>query len=163
MTGNKPVIESRFEYRSYPCVVIFQPLGYRCGYIGLPEKNKFYGIDYDKIDIDCHGGLTYSSNHLHEQSDTNTWWIGFDCAHCNDAVDYTSLRKYYTDDRSKSMFNRWEALDQKYPVPDSHVRELAYVIKECINIIDKLCEEEIGIAKARRGKEKTGYGNATTA
>lgn len=143
MTGNKPVVESRFEYRGYPCIVIFQPLGHRCGCVGLPEKNRFYGLDYNEIDVNCHGGLTYSSNHLYEQKDTNIWWIGFDCAHCDDARDYTSLRKYYTDNRSKNMIDNWEALDQKYPIPDSHVRELAYVAKECKNIIDQLCEEEI--------------------
>ena len=97
MTGNKPVIESRFEYRGYPCVVIFQPLGHRCGYVGLPEKNRFYGLDYNEIDVDCHGGLTYSSNHLYDQDDTNTWWIGFDCAHSGDSPDLEAVTEAFGD------------------------------------------------------------------
>ena len=137
MTGNKPVVEKRFEYHAHPCVVIFQTIGHRCGYVGLPKDNKYYGVNYNEIDIDCHGGLTYSSSNLYEQNDTDIWWIGFDCAHCDDAKDYDSLRKYYTDERSKTMIDRWEALDRKYP-DGSKVRDLDYVVNECKNIVEQI-------------------------
>ena len=138
MTGNKPVVEKRFEYRGYPCVVIFQTIGHRCGYVGLPKNSKYYEVGYDEIDIDCHGGLTYASDRLYEQNDTDIWWIGFDCAHCDDSKDYESLYKYYTDDRSREMFNFWKELDQKYPINDITVKDLDYVVKECESIVDQL-------------------------
>ena len=28
----EPVLECKFDYKGYPCVVLFMPLGYRCGY-----------------------------------------------------------------------------------------------------------------------------------
>lgn len=145
MTGNKSVVEKRFEYHGYPCVIIFQPIGHRCGYVGLSKDDKYFGMYYEEIDIDCHGGLTYASDNLYDQLDENTWWIGFDCAHAGDAKDFESLRKYYPDERSMEMFKFWEDLDRKYP-DDSVVRDLAYVERQCRYIVDQLCgiaEEEL--------------------
>ena len=138
MTGNKSVVEKRFEYRGYHCVVIFQTIGHRCGYVGLPKNNKYYGMGYEEIDIDCHGGLTYASDRLYEQNDTDIWWIGFDCAHCDDAKDYESLYKYYTDDRSREMFDFWKEVDQKYPINDITVKDLDYVVNECKSIVEQI-------------------------
>lgn len=33
-----------------------------CAYIELPETHEYYGLDYDAINIVCHGGLTYASD-----------------------------------------------------------------------------------------------------
>lgn len=33
----KPVLETKFEYKGYPCVVLFMPGAYRCGYVGVPK------------------------------------------------------------------------------------------------------------------------------
>lgn len=70
-----PKQEKRFEYKGFPCVVLFMPMGYRCGYVRLPKKNKYYGKSYDDIPVDCHCGLTYASRELHTQNDSSTWWI----------------------------------------------------------------------------------------
>ena len=35
----KPILECKFDYKGYPCVVLFMPLGYRCGYVGTTEKD----------------------------------------------------------------------------------------------------------------------------
>ncbi len=40
--------------------------------------------------IDVHGGLTYSREYLAECE--NGWWIGFDCAHCDDAKDLSLIK-----------------------------------------------------------------------
>lgn len=42
------VQEKRFEHKGFPCVVLFMPIGYHCGYVGLPKGNKYYGKDYDE-------------------------------------------------------------------------------------------------------------------
>jgi hypothetical protein len=53
-----------------------------CGYVVITSDNKLYGLDYDsihsKINIDVHGGLTYSDE------GEDGWVIGFDCAHAGD-------------------------------------------------------------------------------
>lgn len=56
----QPKQESRFEYKEFPCVILFMPMGYRCGYVGLPKENRYYKKKYDDIPVDCHCGLSYS-------------------------------------------------------------------------------------------------------
>lgn len=41
--------ETRFLYKGFPCVVLFMPGGYRCGYVGLPKENKYYGKSCEKF------------------------------------------------------------------------------------------------------------------
>lgn len=36
----KPVLETKFEYKGYQCVVLFMPGAYRCGYVGIPNSHK---------------------------------------------------------------------------------------------------------------------------
>lgn len=59
--------------------------GHLCGYVHLTQDNDYYGYEYDDIPVNCHGGLTYGSEH------ENEWVIGFDCAHLGD------LQPFYTD------------------------------------------------------------------
>lgn len=90
-----PVTEARFEYNGYPCVVLVMPMGYRCGYVGVPKTHPAYGKDYDELHIDCHGGLTYADDHLYNQDDAETWWLGFDCGHAGDGKDIAATRRYF--------------------------------------------------------------------
>jgi len=64
-------------------------------YIEIPETSKFFGKTYDEIydmetDIDVHGGLTYSRNHL-LGGEENTWFIGWDYAHAGDYAGYSEM------------------------------------------------------------------------
>lgn len=144
----QPKQESRFEYKGFPCVVLFMPMGYRCGYVGLPKGNKYYNKEYDKIPVDCHCGLTYSEHGLFGQEDKDTWWIGFDCGHCCDGIDKDAFNKLY----EKEILNMnpiefraymmnfdsiWE-LSLEYPV-----RTLEYVKNECRKIVDQILEKEL--------------------
>jgi hypothetical protein len=53
-----------------------------CGYVVITSDNELFGLDYDsiysKVNIDVHGGLTYSDR------GEGGWVIGFDCAHAGD-------------------------------------------------------------------------------
>lgn len=53
-----------------------------CAYLGFPEGHKFYNKHYDDLEIDCHGGLTFSGM----KGFSNKWLIGWDYAHF---LDYT--------------------------------------------------------------------------
>lgn len=44
------------------------------GYVEVPEGHPWYGKEYDDIDVECPGGLTYSEG----------GWIGFDTLHSTD-------------------------------------------------------------------------------
>ena len=71
-----PVKGTEFVYKGYTCVVLFQPLGFRTAYVGLPKNSRYYDVVYNKIPIDCHGGLTYSRQSLFSQETVkNVWWI----------------------------------------------------------------------------------------
>lgn len=63
-----------------------------CAYVELKENDAFYGqADYDKIPIDCHGGLTYCTHHGYGRNTEHYrpgHWIGWDYAHWGDYVGY---------------------------------------------------------------------------
>ena len=135
---SKPVQEERFEYKGFPCVVLFQSMGFRCGYVGLPKDNQYYRKEYDDIPVNCHCGLTYSSSTLFHQEDKNTWWIGFDCGHACDGFDIDKLKEYYAeDDEVMKMINYMHSyhtmMNENYDY-----RTLDYVKEECKKIVDQL-------------------------
>lgn len=81
---NESVIEQQGTYKEYKFVVLFQPLGFRTAYVGVPRWHSLYEKHYKDIEgIECHGGLTYSSHELLDK-EYPVWWIGFDCAHAGD-------------------------------------------------------------------------------
>ena len=87
---NKEVVRWPDEATGLPCVAILTPIGHWCGYVGVPEGHRAYQIDYDNVKrvdgewIDVHGGLTYAD--FSDERGAGFWWLGFDCAHCGDAV-----------------------------------------------------------------------------
>lgn len=52
------------------------------GYVRVPEGHPWHGLDYDDIDVEVHGGLTYSDGE----------WIGFDTLHGWDIWPGTPIR-----------------------------------------------------------------------
>ena len=62
-----------------------------CAYIIIPVENPLYGRDYNSIDIDVHGGLTFGGHHNLLE---DRWCIGWDYAHAGDCVSYSELDKY---------------------------------------------------------------------
>lgn len=75
------------------CLISRGPSGALCGYVGVPPGHPWHGMDYDRIDVDVHGGLTYADacdegGHIcHVPAPgrpKDVWWLGFDCAHAFD-------------------------------------------------------------------------------
>lgn len=76
----------------------FIPHGWGNGYVGVTEGHPWFRKHYDDIEVDIHGGLTFSEfkppvcfdeliqNDPEEINphDTNIWWVGFDTAHFGD-------------------------------------------------------------------------------
>ena len=58
----------------YNCHARRSGMGSWCGYVELPANHPDVGSDYDDIDVQVHGGLTYAGGRV----------FGFDCAHWND-------------------------------------------------------------------------------
>lgn len=79
----------------YPCLIVRGPSGALCGYVGTHVRHPAYGKHYNDVDVEVHGGLTFS-DFCREGKDESVgichvapgedkvWWLGFDCAHYND-------------------------------------------------------------------------------
>jgi len=85
----REIIEKEGNYKSwvykctngieYTCEVKRNPRSlHLCGYVLLTDDSDFFGVEYDDIPVNCHGGLTYGSQ------EKDFWIIGFDCAHLGD-------------------------------------------------------------------------------
>lgn len=130
-------IEKDFMIDEYRCVIIGMYLGHRCGYIGIPKDNKFYGLMYDDVDIDVHGGLTYASSDCNSEypvKTTDTWWIGFDCAHFGDGKDVELIKSFgEQEERTKMLLD----MELRFPI-DEEVRTVEYVENELRNAVKQL-------------------------
>jgi len=112
-------IISDFEYR------IISYGTHPCCYVGLPENHPYFGKEYTNIDIDCHGGLTYSDAKLHaDPTAQESWWIGWDYAHCGDYAGYYELDCMKDFDHSKDK--KWTTEELK--------EEVLNVIKELLEV-----------------------------
>lgn len=105
---NEPDKE-QFYHRDVPCLIVRGPLGALCGYAGVYPSHPWYEKDYNNIDINVHGGLTYSAPcaedggkicHVPKEDEQPVWWFGFDCAHGGDYCP-----KYYGDDDAKKYYS----------------------------------------------------------
>lgn len=79
-----------------PCLLVRGPGGHLCGYVGVPADHPWYEKDYDAVDVEVHGGLTFADHcspgepehgicHIVEPGeDDRPWWLGFGCAHLGD-------------------------------------------------------------------------------
>lgn len=133
----RPIIENTFHYKGFQCCIIFQPYGYRCGYVLVPQWHSCFEQDYDDIPVKCHGGLTYSSHKLMERKYPG-WWIGFDCAHAGDTVDRYSWIRYYGEEEKQGSFL---PLVNLMSSDFGTVKTLDFCIQECKNIVDQLVED----------------------
>ncbi len=81
-----------WQHGGFACLMVRQPVpGHWCGYVGVEPGHPWHGKDWDHIDARVHGGITYAREcegdvcHVPEPGKPeHLWWIGFDCAHCDD-------------------------------------------------------------------------------
>ena len=71
-----------------------------CCYVEIPKDHSCYGLEYDEIEIVCHGGLTFSNDKLYGVDKTGPkWFIGWDFAHCGDY--------FYANDQFEIEGHKW--------------------------------------------------------
>ena len=82
---------AEFTLNGFICVIRRPSVqAHLCGYVGLPKGHRLFGQDYDEIEVNVHGGLTYASHDMVEYDGPRLWWIGFDCTHSGDFSPYYS-------------------------------------------------------------------------
>lgn len=124
------------EATGLPCLVKRSPLGGNlCGYVGVSEGHPWLGKDYDDIDAEVHGGLTYAG-FCQEGDEARTichipgpgepgrlYWLGFDCGHAWDVS---------------------PGMDARYPDffrdPTVTYKTVAYVKAECARLAAQAAE-----------------------
>lgn len=138
------IVEKKWEYEGFQCVVKMQEIGHRCGYVGIPKGHELYCADYDEIDIGCHGGLTYADFTLLDDNSNDIWWIGFDCAHWGDLRDYESAKKLYKDnEKVYEMICRSEEIDSKTNYSSfGEIRTLEYCVEQCESIVNQIINKD---------------------
>ncbi len=74
-----------FNHSGFDCLLSRNPHIFTwCGYVAVPDGHPCFGKDYNNMDIDIHGGLTYAG--LCGGQKGAVWWFGFDCAHWGDIM-----------------------------------------------------------------------------
>lgn len=71
--------------------------GWGNGYVVIPKTSPLFGIPYDDISVNVHGGLTFG-----EISDeTGNWIIGFDTSHAGDTR--ITCTKQYVEEETERL------------------------------------------------------------
>ena len=105
------------KYDGYEYFVVYVINSWYCAYVILPEGHKYYGVQYDSIPIEAHGGLTFSNNH---RLVDGKWCIGWDYCHIGD---WTPLMPDHLQiDWRGVPAHKWE--------PDEIVSDCKYVIDQ---------------------------------
>ncbi len=109
------------------------PMGFLCGYVGVPPGHTWHGKDEDDIDAECHYGLTYSRGwvdkidyHLPE----SYWLVGFDCGHTGDLIPCTTTKLSY------------------FSLPTDVYRDFTYVLGQVFDLFvqaGEIGKDEIGL------------------
>ena len=134
-----------FTYKGYKCQVIricirepyakeFHAFGgHLCGYVQLPESHPYIGKEGFDLDIDCHGGITYSDH----------GFIGFDCVHSGDYLPSTEhLKKTNFEMIASRIAFPVPKGFEKFALFNPVYRNMDYCIKECKSIVRQLIKME---------------------
>lgn len=133
-------IEKDFIINGFRCIILGHKLGHRCGYIEIPEDCELYGNDYNYINnfINVHGGWTYSEYAAYNypaKSSTNSFWIGFDCAHWGDAKDIELIKSFGDDVHTDLMIK----MQERFP-EHGEIRSTEYVENELVNAVKQIIQ-----------------------
>ena len=88
-------------------------VGWGNGYVLVDKTNKWYGKDYDEVDCEVHGGLTFGQEVTEKfienwpeltPADLGTWCFGFDTAHLGDNP--LKWTKSKVEEETKKLFNQ---------------------------------------------------------
>ena len=155
-------IEKRDEYKKFEYFCLALPVGHRCGYVRIPEGNKFYGKKYtDKLDfnLDVLKGEKIGKRNVIDVFLSNgkdvTMGLLFN-VHGGVTYSYAGL---ITDDGElfgwfigfdcahlgdakdfSIMDDEYKKIEEEHPsfCPGDIIRSLDYVEQECKNLIDQI-------------------------
>jgi hypothetical protein len=131
-------IEKEWIHKGLHCAVVMaRPAAHRCGYVRVPPSHPAFQQKYDEIDVNVHGGLTFSElEPCIEHPDGQGWWLGFDCAHYYDSPYDTNADRSTLDAATQGLL---EFYDQRLQSKEHYWTERE-VIQETEKLADQLVE-----------------------
>ena len=109
-----------------------------CGYVNIGHTS-LRNVDYDNIDVWCHGGLTYGSSRLNgHEAKSKDWWIGWDYAHFMDGHDYDAVFEKFADD--EDVIKQAAFMKEHYFKVDEncHIYTVDEVVEECKKVVEQI-------------------------
>ena len=138
-----------------PCLIVRNPIGALCGYVGVPAGHPVHGKGYDDVDVGVHGGLTFADR-CHEGAEEHSichkpapgesddvWWLGFDCAHAGDLSPQHAATM-----REIRVMPEFRRLPSPYMRDDTY-KDIAYVEGE----VQRLAAQLAALADAPAGSD----------
>jgi hypothetical protein len=129
------------ETTDLDCLIVRNPMGALCGYVGAPPGHPWHGAGYNDVDVSVHGGLTFAAScqenapeghgicHVPEPGrPADVWWLGFDCAHGGDVI--PKMIEY-----EKNLPAELTAYRR-----DDQYRDVAYVTEQCQQLAAQIHE-----------------------
>jgi len=127
------------------CMINRGPSGAWCGYVGVGPDHPWHGMQYDDVDVEVHGGLTYSQaceeggeichvpwpNREHD-----IWWFGWDAAHWNDYAPAMEANLREATKRSPELARAF--IEGEGTFGQKVYRDMAYAISEVLMLAQQL-------------------------
>lgn len=90
----------------------------------------------------CHGGITFADGgeNSNYPIESDLWWFGFDCAHCDDAKELELAYKRFP--KRRVSIAKQIILARDCPIDGLTVRTEEYVAEECKKLAEQLKEFE---------------------
>jgi hypothetical protein len=129
-----------------PALVVRNRFGALCGYVGVSEGHPWFGKNYDDVDADVHGGLTFAGPcqggseegsicHIPSAGEPDSvWWLGFDCGHAFDLLPAQAYRMSQLRKRAGLPDSPWPTCEQE------QYRDLEYVKQEIAQLAQQARE-----------------------
>lgn len=101
----KRAVVERGLINKYPYYIV--SLGtHPCAYVEVSQDHPAFGMDYADMDIDCHGGVTYSYEDM-PSADHAGWFVGIDFDHKGDCGTGQNFARILIDDASDPCGKKW--------------------------------------------------------
>ena len=111
------------KYRGYRYIILSMGT-HPTAYIEIPKGHILDGKDGDELDINVHGGITYSRHEMYGIK-TDNWYIGWDYAHLGDYLGYeeelyprANHKKWSTAEIERDCKKAIEEIIDKYEIQE---------------------------------------------
>ncbi len=118
-------------HAGFDWIVMHNGMGFRTGYVKVPKGHPWCGKEWDNIDAEVHGGITFT------ETNEDECWVGFDAGHGFDLPDPDLVKDREPDSPVLQFISIFEKIGLLGSPKYAAVRTQAYMENECRS----LCEQ----------------------